>query len=175
MADLRKSITTAFVALVICSMAGCSDPAKSNGSGVQSAGDDADSGTRASSGTSELMLTAYTNLGESEMQRMSNPDAAQIEKLVRGMNWQNPQQRPYVHLARVGNGGSYLRLQGTQGTPNTDGIFRAIGSGILDAGWSGESAPLESVDAGLELLLLFLNDPEKLKPLLGEWATESSQ
>ena len=78
-------------------------------------------------------------------------------------------------LAREGEGGSFVRLQGTQGTPNTDGIFRAIGSGTLHARWAGESPPLESVDAGLELLLLFRNNPEKLKPLVGTWTTESGQ
>jgi hypothetical protein len=85
------------------------------------------------------------------------------------MRWQNPEWRPNVKLAREGAGSSYIRLVGSLGAPNTDGLFRAVGSGILDPGWSGESPPLESVDAGLELLLLFRNDPEKLKTLVGAW------
>ncbi len=176
MAYLKKSVATSFVLLAVWCIPGCSDsPAPAPG--VQSQGATSSSGAAPTSpATAELKMTVYVNFDDPDMQTFPSPDAAIIEKQVRAMNWQNAQQRPYVHLARIdASGGSYLKLKGTQGTPNTDGIFRAIGYGIGGPNWAGESPPLESVDAGLELLLLFRNDPQKLRTLIGGWKVDANQ
>jgi hypothetical protein len=120
-----------------------------------------------------LKLTVYVDMDESGMQMFPNPDDALIEKQVRALNWQNPKQRPFVHLSRIdASGGSYVKLQGTQGTPNTDGLFRAMGLGLAGPGSIRESPPLESVDAGLRILLLFRNDPEGLTDAVRDWKAE---
>jgi hypothetical protein len=50
-----------------------------------------------------------------------------------------------------------------------------VGYGIAGPNWAGESPPLESVDAGLELLLMFRNDPPKLRTLVASWTVENEQ
>jgi hypothetical protein len=123
-----------------------------------------------------MTLTVYVNMDESDMQTFPKPDDSLIEKQVRALNWQNPQQRPYIHLSRIdASGGSYVKLKGTQGTPNTDGLFRAMGLGLAGPGTFRESPPLESVDAGLKILLLFRNDPEGLKTAVRDWKTEDTR
>src|SRR5262245_32592176 len=169
-----KTPTRVFMGLVFGCVAGCSNSAVPTPA-EQAQRDPTGAATvPAAAATAELKLTVYANLDDPNMQTYANPDSATIEKHVRAMNWQNPQQRPYVHLSRVdASGGSYVKLQGTQGTPNTDGLFRAVGYGIAGPNWAGESPPLESVDAGLELLIMFLNDPQKLMALAAGWTVDN--
>ena len=114
MARSHLSVTISCVVVAACCLTGCPTPqapapAPPSGSGG------AQPAAAPAPGGGELTVTSYTDLGNSTMQMASNPDDAALEKLVRGMDWKNPQLRPYVHLARIaGNSGSYLRLQGTQ-------------------------------------------------------------
>src|SRR5262245_55680635 len=121
--DLRKELlTTVLVIVALACTPGCSEgPAPVPGGQVQL---DA-TGVAAISTPSAapvITLTVYANLDDPDMQTFPNPDAAMIERQVRALNWRNSQQRPYVHLSRIeASGGSYLKLEVTQGTPNTDG------------------------------------------------------
>jgi len=175
MANLNKHVLAASLLLCTWCVAGCSKTPPASTPPGQGAAPTGSTGT-APSTASQLTLTVYVNMDESDMQTFANPDDSLIEKQVRALNWQNPQQRPYVHLARIdASGGSYVKLQGTQGTPNTDGLFRAMGLGLAGPGTFRESPPLESVDAGLKILLLFRNDREGLKAAVRDWKTEDTQ
>lgn len=172
MANRSKYALDAFLLLCIWCTAGCSKAPTASNPPPQGAA--ATGGTGAASPTApQVTLTVYVNMDESDMQTFPNPDDSLIEKQVRALNWQNLQQRPYIHLSRIdASGGSYVKLQGTQGTPNTDGLFRAMGLGLAGPGSFRESPPLESVDAGLKILLLFRNDPEGLKSAVRDWKAE---
>jgi len=163
--------------IAVCCICGCSQtPAPDpQGEGAAPAGSDA--GAPVATGASQMTLTVGMIFGDA--QTFPNPDVAAIEKHVRAKNWTNTEERPYLQLARSGaNRTSVLKVQGTLGTPNVDGPFRAV---LLlynadGSAWgSAESPPLESVDSALELLLLFRNDVEKLKTVARQWKGEFAQ
>jgi hypothetical protein len=172
------TFSPAFIPLLLAScIAGCSGPPASAPDGNQEQTTASGSAELKSAGASKLTLTVGMIFGET--QTFDNPDSTLIEKHVRATDWKNFQERPYIQLARPGaQRTSVLKVQGTLETPNVDGPFRAVLLLYNPDGtpWgAAESAPLESVDAAIDLLLLFRNDIEKLKTVAREWEGEFAE
>jgi hypothetical protein len=100
------------------------------------------------------------------------PGPETITKQIKAIDWTNVQQRPAVGLGRTMDDGTIrnLSVKGTLGAPNVDGEFRAYWMGLVDEEAAfRKSPPLDSVDAAIELLLLFVNDYDELKSIVREW------
>jgi hypothetical protein len=167
MQKTNQYITALLILLTVCGISGCS---KTPAPDAQQQPADGSSAASMAPESSELTLTVGFIFGDT--QKIPNPDEALIKKHVRETDWHNAQQRPLVHLARVdASGATFVKLQGTLGTPNVDGAFRAIVIGIDGnrTTLGAESPPLESPDAAIELLLLLRNDPQKLRTLAAQW------
>jgi len=100
-----------------------------------------------------------------------DPDVETVNKQVKAIDWTNSQLRPTVALGRTVDGTiRNLAIKGTIGTPNVDGEFRAYWMGLVDDDVAFRKSPaLESVETGIELLLLFCNEDEKLDSVVLEW------
>jgi hypothetical protein len=128
--------------------------------------------------TEEMTLTVGYLLEGNSLQTIKNPDAETIEKHFRAIDWQNADRPGFIRLLRPGaKGPSYVIVKGTLGKPDTDKVF--MGGAILpnaDESLSvAAESPLETVDAGFELLTLFQNDMEKLRTVARQWAAKVAE
>ncbi|MDB5345624.1 MAG: hypothetical protein JWP89_4001 [Schlesneria sp.] len=173
MPDSSRFLATVVALLASFSIAGCSKPAAPVAP-TPSTSSTGNSGSAAAKGP-ENNLTVGFVFGET--QKIPDPDAATIEKHLRATDWKNAQQRPLLHVTKKTDiGSTTVKLEGTLGTPNDDGPFRAKvigldsdGKGGLRIGLAAESKPLESVDAALELLMLLENDSQKFRAAVAAW------
>ncbi len=163
--------------LVAVTSCGCADSPATPAPAPQSAAPSIPGASHVSSSGSTLTLTAGQVFGETKT--FQNPDAATAEQQVRALNWQNLKERPLIQLARVYDSGDKsvtLKVQGTLGAPNEDGLMRA-GIIIYDpksGNVAAESPPLESIEGAIELISIALNDPEKLRTIGKQWEQEST-
>ena len=118
----------------------------------------------------DLVLTVGVIGGDTK--KITAPNAATLESETRAIDWTDTTVRHMVHLARTDkDGASVVKIQGSLGMPNEDGIFRAIVSIGNNDGVSLDAASpaLGDIDAAIELLLLVESDREKLKNIANSW------
>src|SRR5205814_2157204 len=117
---LLSTIVSLFASFMLL---GCSETTPTTPA-PQPPGTIAPASTSTSSKASETSVTVGFVFGET--QKIFNPDPETIEKHLRATDWNNTQQRPMVHVTRTtATGSTTIKLEGTLGTPNDDGPFRA--------------------------------------------------
>lgn len=171
MPNTRYFISTVLTVLSPFFAAGCSEPSAPTSSAAPT------SQTPAASTSSSPETTLAVGFVFGETEDVPNADPVVIEKHLRATDWNNAQQRPLLHVTRTtATGSTTMKLEGTLGTPNDDGPFRAKvialdsdEKGAVRIVLAAESPPLESMDAALELLVTLQNDPQKIRAIAAEW------
>ena len=102
---------------------------------------------------------------------LPNPSETIIREKVRSVDWTDAERRPSVALGHADNGKVHnLRIKGTLNTPNIDGQMRVYWLGPRnDDAVFVRSPPLDSLDQGIELLLAFIHDEQRLMAVVNDW------
>jgi hypothetical protein len=105
-----------------------------------------------------------------------NPSESIVQAKVHSIDWTDATRRPTIALAHADEGKVHnLRIKGTLGTPNIDGQMRVywLGPGN-DRTVFVRSPPLNCLDEGIELLLMFLHDETRLMAKIDLWEPAES-
>lgn len=165
----------------LCCMPGCTHKSIPEPSTPLSTGSNPETAKASSRPTVTLVVQINRIVDDEEttesLHQFPDPDAATVRKHVTNIDWTNPQVRPCVGVTRPADGSvNQILIKGTLGKPNADGELRAYRLGVIDNEVAFRiSPPLESVDAAVDLLLLFLHDDSTLPHMVEHWEDAESE
>lgn len=99
------------------------------------------------------------------IKRFKAPDDETIKKQARSFDWTKTHEQAGVGLQSL-----YENALTNLSISKKEGNFRVYWVGVIDGAEAyRKSPPLASLDAAIELLLLFRNDHEKVKSMARKW------